>query len=145
MKRKKQQPTRGWQYLILVVWLIAVDQLTKLMVRVMTPDIYIGILSLHLTTNTGAIFGYFKGMNSVFILLSFIVIGVLIYHFRELSHKNWAPMAMVLAGVLGNLIDRLLLGHVIDFIDFRIWPVFNIADSAVTISVVFLIILLWKK
>ena len=54
-------------------------------------------------------------------------------------------VGLLLGGTIGNLIDRLDYGAVIDFIDFRIWPVFNIADSAVTISVVLLIILLWKK
>ena len=52
---------------------------------------------------------------------------------------------LLLGGTIGNMADRLFYGHVTDFIDFRIWPVFNVADSAVTISVIFLIILLWKK
>ena len=54
-------------------------------------------------------------------------------------------VGLLLGGTIGNLIDRIAYGAVIDFIDFRIWPVFNVADSAVTISVVLLITLLWKK
>ena len=52
---------------------------------------------------------------------------------------------LLLGGTIGNLIDRVAYGAVIDFIDFRVWPVFNIADSAVTIGVIILIVLLWKK
>ena len=54
-------------------------------------------------------------------------------------------IGLLLGGTIGNLIDRTLYGYVIDFIDFRFWPVFNIADSAVTISVIFLVFVLWKR
>ena len=54
-------------------------------------------------------------------------------------------VGLLIGGTIGNLIDRILYGYVIDFIDFRIWPVFNVADSSVTIGIILLIILLWKK
>ena len=54
-------------------------------------------------------------------------------------------MGFILGGTIGNLIDRIAYGFVIDFLDFRIWPVFNVADSFVTIGVIGLIIYLWKK
>lgn len=54
-------------------------------------------------------------------------------------------VGLLLGGTIGNLIDRIFHGAVTDFIDLRIWPVFNIADSAVTISIILLIIILWKK
>ena len=54
-------------------------------------------------------------------------------------------LGALLGGALGNLIDRVLYGSVIDFLDFRVWPVFNAADSAITISAICLVVLLWKK
>jgi len=54
-------------------------------------------------------------------------------------------IGFILGAAIGNLIDRILYGHVIDFLDFRIWPVFNIADSFITISVIFLMIYFWKR
>lgn len=105
---------------------------------------------LHLThiTNTGSAFGLFKGVNAFFILFSIIVIIVIFYYLKKIKKdevKLQFAVGLLLGGTAGNLIDRLLYGRVIDFIDFRVWPVFNVADSAVTISVVFLIILLWRK
>lgn len=105
---------------------------------------------LHLTyvTNTGSAFGLFKGLNLFFIIFSIIVIAVVLYNLKNIK-KNEKLMqfavGLLLGGTLGNLIDRIAYGAVIDFIDFRIWPVFNVADSAVSISVVLLIVLLWKK
>jgi signal peptidase II len=61
---------------------------------------------------------------------------------RDLSAK--IAFALILGGVLGNLFDRIRLGHVIDFLDFRVWPVFNIADSAITIGVLLICIRLLK-
>lgn len=104
----------------------------------------------HLTyiTNTGSAFGLFKGFNLFFILFSVIVIVIILHHTKKIKESEKLlqfSVGLLLGGTIGNLTDRLFFGSVIDFIDFRIWPVFNIADSAVTISIILLIILLWKK
>ena len=101
-------------------------------------------------TNTGAAFGSFKDNNTFFIAIScialFIVLGLLV---RKREPDVWRDisLALLLAGILGNLTDRLLHGHVIDFLLFNLhiryanpWPAFNVADSCISIAVVFFII-----
>ncbi len=136
---------------LLVVFL---DQLTKILIKKnfqLNSSIPIIKNVLHLTyvTNTGSAFGLFKGLNLFFIFFSVIVVAVIFYYLKKKIRENerllQLAIGLLLGGTLGNFIDRLAYGHVIDFIDFRIWPVFNIADSAVTISVVLLVMLLWKK
>lgn len=133
--------------------IVLLDQLTKFLIKQnfqLNESIPIINQIFHLTyiTNTGSAFGLFKGLNLFFILFSIIVI-IAIFHYLKKIVKNEKllqfSVGLLLGGTIGNLIDRLLYGAVIDFLDFRIWPVFNIADSAVTISVILLVILLWKK
>ncbi|MEK6963197.1 MAG: signal peptidase II [Nanoarchaeota archaeon] len=139
MKKKEQRGMRGWSCPLLIIWLVVVDQLTKLMVRIMTPQVDVGVFSLHLVTNTGASFSLFQGMNSLFIWISLMVIGFIVYYWDQVEAQNKLAMTLIVSGIIGNFIDRILLGHVIDFIDFKIWPVFNIADSCITIGVIWLL------
>lgn len=133
--------------------IIFLDQLTKFLIKQnlqLSQSIPIIKDILHITyiTNTGSAFGLLKGFNFIFIAFSIIVIIVIFYFFKKVKENEnllQFSVGMLLGGTIGNLIDRLLQGAVTDFIDFRIWPVFNLADSAVTISVVILIILLWRK
>ena len=134
-------------------WLIGgltlgLDQLTKfLIVTSFSPGQSLPLLGplVHLTyvQNTGAAFGLFKGQQLAFIGLS---IAVVLWIGREFLTKTPMPAdmmwgcAFVLGGALGNLIDRVRLGYVIDFIDLRVWPVFNMADSAISIGVALLIL-----
>ena len=132
---------------------IFLDQLTKFLIKnnfQLNESIPIIKNIFHLTyvTNTGSAFGLFKGFNLFFVLFSIIVIFVIFYYLRQIKEKDKMviySIGLLLGGTIGNLIDRIAYDAVIDFIDFRVWPVFNIADSAVTISVILLIILLWKK
>jgi signal peptidase II len=108
---------------------------------------------VHLTylRNTGAAFGFLAGDRSVprmaiFILISLIAIGCIVYLLKNLRPgRNTATfsLSLILGGAIGNLIDRLRLGEVIDFIDLHWhrlhWPAFNIADSAITIGVILLL------
>ncbi len=103
-----------------------------------------GIFSITPTLNTGGGFGILPDQTFLFILMSLITIIFIIYTLlsRKLKGKIFVySISMILAGALGNLVDRLRLGAVIDFIDFKVWPVFNIADSSITIGV---IILAWQ-
>ena len=141
--------------------LYALDQLTKHLVlrfispyeaRIIVPDFF----SLVNVTNTGAAFGSFKGNNVFFILISIIALVVVtILLVRPRLRDGWRDLslALLLTGILGNLTDRLLYGHVIDFLLFNLhvryadpWPAFNVADSCISIAVVlFIIHSFWKQ
>jgi len=97
--------------------------------------------------NTGSAFGMMQNATIFLIWLSIIVIGIIMFLYDKIPENKCYQLsvAAILAGVFGNLIDRINLGYVIDFIDFRIWPAFNIADAAICIGAVFLIIQIIKK
>lgn len=116
-------------YLFLLIILILLDQSTK---------VIFGNVK-----NYGAAFGLLQGQLLLFIIISFMVIALCIYYYR--IKKLRLPLILILAGTIGNLIDRLFLGYVRDFIDLKIWPVFNLADSLYVIGVALLIYILWKK
>jgi signal peptidase II len=141
--------------LFLSLPLYALDQLTKHWVlrsinpydaRIVVPDFF------HLVnvTNDGAAFGSFKGNNTFFVVISIIALVVVtILLVRPRRHDPWrdVSLALLLAGILGNLTDRLLYRHVIDFLLFNLhvryadpWPAFNVADSCISIAVVLFII-----
>lgn len=100
---------------------------------------------LHLTyvQNTGAAFGLLKGQQAFFVIISLVIIGWISTQFLRQALtapvQEWA-CALILGGAAGNLIDRLRWGHVVDFIDLRVWPVFNLGDSAITIGVALLLL-----
>jgi signal peptidase II len=105
------------------------------------------ILHMTLVHNTGIAFGLFRNQGIVLIIIPVIMIALLLYNFYHYKYNNEklsrlyiVAVSLIIAGAIGNLIDRILYGYVIDFIDLRIWPVFNIADSAITVGAV---LLLW--
>ena len=126
---------------------LAADQLTKfLTVRSFAPGESLPLLPsfLHLTyvQNTGAALGLFKGQQALFVVASLLIIGWLVWEFltkRSMAATTVWGCALVLGGAIGNLIDRVRVGYVVDFIDLRVWPVFNIGDSAITIGVALLV------
>lgn len=102
----------------------------------------------HITVvfNPGIAFGLFKSYTVVFSVLSSVVIILISFNIiKQIKQKqidkveNFA-LYLILAGAIGNLIDRLRFGFVVDFLDFRVWPVFNIADSAITIGLILILI-----
>ena len=106
--------------------------------------------ALHLTyvQNTGSAFGLFKGLHTLFIVLSLLVCGWIIREFLArpaTAPLTWWGLALVLGGAVGNLIDRVRVGYVIDFIDVRVWPVFNVADSAISIGIALLFLDMLRK
>lgn len=137
----------AWAGLVVVV-----DQLTKVWVAssFLTHEsvaVIPGLFNLTFITNTGAAFGILAGAQSMGRLLFFagvalVALVVLAMAYREYRDKGaiyLAAIGLVAGGAIGNLIDRLRLGHVIDFLDFYLrqyhWPAFNIADSAITVGV----------
>ena len=129
--------------------IIFLDQLTKFLIRKnfkLNESIPLIKNIFHLTyvNNTGSAFSAFQGYNLFFIIFSVAVIIIIIYYLKNIKENEKAmqfTVGLLLGGTFGNLIDRVLIGAVTDFMDFRIWPVFNIADSAVTVSVIIFIIL----
>ena len=123
--------------IILFIVLVLFDQLTKILFTRQVIDL--GILVLRPVTNTGISFGLFQGNNTLFTIISAIFIVLLIL-FRKEFKDNYVALTMILAGATGNLIDRIIHGHVLDFIDFKIFPVFNVADSVITLGVATILI-----
>ena len=146
--------------LLLSLPLYALDQLTKHWIlrsispyeaRPVVPDFF----NLVNVTNTGAAFGSFKGNNTFFVaisLIALVVVTVLLVRPRTFDLWRDVSLALLLAGILGNLTDRLLYGHVIDFLLFNLhvryadpWPAFNVADSCISIAVVLFIVHSFRK
>jgi signal peptidase II len=100
------------------------------------------------TTNTGAAFGLFPSGSDFFAVIALVVIlAILIYH-RQLATRQWLlrfGLGLQLGGAAGNLIDRLTRGYVVDFIYFKFWPVFNVADSCIFVGVVLMAYCLLKE
>ena len=102
------------------------------------------IVTLTLVRNTGAAFGLFRYQTTVFVVISVIAIAFTVFYLARKRPALYLPFALILGGAVGNLIDRLRPGggYVIDFIDLHFWPVFNIADSCITIGAVFLFVMI---
>jgi len=137
-------------FLLCGALVLALDQVTKAIVsaRLLPGDpvpVINNFLRLTLVHNTGAAFGLFPGSRLPFILISALAIVVVLYLFARDAYRsflNRVLLGCILGGALGNLIDRIRWGRVVDFIDVGFgtvrWPVFNVADSAVTLGVILL-------
>ncbi|MEW6101436.1 MAG: signal peptidase II [Candidatus Omnitrophota bacterium] len=93
-----------------------------------------GVFHLTLVFNRGAAFGILKNQLPLFIFTAVISVILITLSLKESRGKKVSvfSLSLILAGALGNLADRIFFGYVIDFLDFRIWPVFNVADCAIT-------------
>ncbi|RSL31295.1 lipoprotein signal peptidase [Salibacterium salarium] len=137
----------GLSFLIIVI-----DQITKFLVvqnmdiaesREIIPDFF--YLTSH--RNSGAAFGILQGQMWLFYIVTVIVVIAIVYHLHKYGRDSkWygIPLALILGGAIGNFIDRLLFGEVVDFFNVYIfnynYPIFNIADSALVVGVILLII-----
>jgi len=139
-------------YLITLI-LLSVDQFSKYIIRQkmsLAESIPIIKSVFHITyvENRGIAFGLFPQGGSLFIVISLIIIlGIIFFERKKVikSLKERFCLGLILGGALGNLIDRLRFGFVIDFLDFRIWPVFNLADSGVCIGGILMVFFLLRK
>jgi signal peptidase II len=147
--------------LFLSLPLYALDQLTKhLVLRSISPyeasTVVPHFFSLVNVTNDGAAFGSFKGNNTFFVIISIVALIVVIILLLQRHRTDlWRDISLglLLAGILGNLTDRLIYRHVIDFLLFNLhiryadpWPAFNVADSCISIAVVlFIIHSFWRQ
>ena len=90
----------------------------------------------------------FQGNSDRFLSLSVAIIGILLVYRRNMAHDSdlvQAAFGLQVGGALGNLVDRFRVGHVIDFIDFKVWPVCNVADTAIVSGVLVLAWHLWRE
>jgi signal peptidase II len=149
---------RDYTFLFLIAGaLIVLDQISKSYIRAnfvpyqtmwapwdwMLP--YARIIFVH---NTGVAFGMFQGMSYVFAALSAIVALAIIYYFHKVPSHDWLlriALCLQLAGAVGNLIDRVTVGYVTDFVSVGNFAVFNVADSCITVGVAVLILSVWLQ
>lgn len=107
-----------------------------------TVPVIKGVFHLTLVFNTGAAFGMFQSQPYLFAAVALLAVFLINYLLTRktdrLSGLERLALSFILGGALGNLADRVRLGHVIDFFDFRVWPVFNVADSFITVGAVML-------
>lgn len=141
-------------YIILGVILILIDQITKFLVLFKLKPVgsFFVIKNIfHLTyvENRGAAFGIMQDKKIFFVVISIVVIGFIFYYLiknkNKLTMKSKVSFTLIVSGALGNMIDRLRLSYVVDFFDFIIWPVFNIADICVVLGCLGLVYLLGIK
>ncbi len=135
---------------------LIVDQLTKWLVSTRLepgqmwapwPELA-NYFTITYTTNTGAAFGLFKEWGTIFIGIAVIVIVAIFFYQQQLQDGQWllrATLGFQLGGAIGNLVDRLRVGHVVDFLDFKWWPVFNVADSSIVVGVAILMLLMLRE
>lgn len=122
-------------------FVLLLDQLTKYFFKDKVFFIS-SFLKLEYVENTGAAFGMLKGFNWLFIVVAFAVLVFMLWNhvgFKKEKFYFQIALGFLFGGVLGNLIDRLFLGYVRDFIAFSFWPTFNVADAFSTIAVIILI------
>ncbi len=143
MPKSIRKKTLIWSLLIAV---LSLDRLAKYLISKnislnQSIPIIKNVFHISLLHNTGAAFGIFKNQNYLLIAISLLSIVMIYLQLRKKVQANKTfqiSLVLILAGAIGNFIDRISFGYVIDFLDFRIWPVFNIADSSITIGVILL-------
>jgi len=149
-------------YFLIMIALVALDQATKHIIA-QTVDLYEsvtvipGFFNITRIHNKGAIFGSFSQTNNklVFALLtaaSLAALALVVYYFFKTPAGDKlmkVALTLIMAGALGNQFDRLIRGHVIDFLDFYVgqahWPFFNAADSCITIGACLMLVILFRR
>ena len=137
---------KDWMLLLTVPTVFAADQLSKHLIR---TNMYVGeswpaegLFRLTYGTNSGSAFGLFSSQTPLLILASLIAIGFLVYFYRTQALPRRLlrlAIGLQMGGALGNLIDRLRAGTVVDFIDVGPWPIFNLADTSIVVGMALLI------
>lgn len=148
---KPQGRTSGrWRrdvlFFAVVGFVLAIDQISKQIVRSTLDrgDSWPSedwAVRVHHITNTGAAFGILKDQSGFLIVMTIVgLAAILLYYRYPPFHHRIVPIAigMMLGGAIGNLVDRIRLGRVTDFIDFPLWPAFNVGDASIVIAVIVL-------
>jgi signal peptidase II len=141
--------------LAIALFIVLLDQVTKSLIRdklavVGTIEVIRRFFELSYSENTGAAFGSFQGRNGIFIVVNFLAIIFIFIYYNRFKENMWMRISLgfILGGAIGNLMDRIFIGFVTDFIRIHLWnslwwPNFNIADAGVTIGAIMLIIVLF--
>ena len=148
---------------IIAIAVVCLDQISKVIILKTLPlyqsvEVIPGFFNLTHIHNPGGAFGFLADQTStlrhfVFLIVSLLAIGLIFYFYKKTPQSHpWlaSGFALIFGGAIGNIIDRLRLGEVVDFLDFYIgrwhWPAFNVADSAVTIGIfIFIYHMVLKK
>jgi signal peptidase II len=108
-------------------------------------ELFPGMLTLRLTFNSGGAFGLLQGLPWLFLIFTLVVAAAILLWAPRVTDRRWqVPLGMLLGGGLGNAWDRVFRGfegQVVDFVDLHVWPVFNLADSSITLAVVMILLL----
>ena len=139
------------RFAAIVLLTLIVDQFSKYMI---TSSMYHGeslavfppVFYITYVLNPGAAFGMLANQTNFFIVVSLLVIIGVLVGYRYLPRERvwtYISLGLVVGGAMGNLIDRIRLGLVIDFLDFRVWPVFNLADTAIVTGAFILVLDVW--
>ena len=145
-----------WLFVLIAGFLIFLDQWTKGLVR---ANLAMGEIWMPWTWlapyarvvhwyNTGVAFGMFQDHGMLFTILNSLIAGFILIFFPRLSENDWflkIALSMQFGGAVGNLIDRMTIGHVTDFISIGNFAVFNVADASVSVGVAIMIIGLWVQ
>lgn len=156
--QEKTQPRsrRFFIFFLIAAGIIALDQWTKWLVIQAIPlntswlpesmEWLSPYARLFHIQNRGASFGMFQGGNTFFIILTTVIVIGIVYYVSQMEHPSdwmWVAAGMYLGGAVGNLIDRLTIGAVTDFVSVGTFYIFNIADASINVSVVLLLLLSW--
>ncbi|MFW6124046.1 MAG: signal peptidase II [Acidobacteriota bacterium] len=153
---------RTYLFLMIIAGLLICDQVSKSIINKTVPygghiTVIKGFFNISHVHNRGAVFGIFNQTGNSFIfytltIASLLAFAVIVYFFIKVPASEFFlkfTLSLIIAGALGNSLDRLFRGYVIDFLDFHLndlhWPSFNVADSCITIGAVFMIYLLFLK
>jgi signal peptidase II len=146
---------RRWLFLIIAAAVIALDQLTKYLIRVNIPldtsleEVW-RLTIVHIQ-NTGAAFGIFTNQTIFLSIIAVLGLIVIVLFYRQIGRTNLLAgisLGVVFGGAIGNLVDRLRFGYVTDFLYVRLWgdfywPAFNVADSSISVGIVLLILFIF--
>ncbi len=138
-------------FTIVILVSLIIDQIIKFFVENnmygKSIDIVENIFSLTYVQNRGAAWGIFSGNDWILkIFAPILIIVVIIFVYRICKTKlEFIFGGLIVGGAIGNLLDRIIRGYVVDFLDFKFWPVFNFADICIVVGCVLLIIALWRK
>lgn len=154
----KKLVQKYWSIFLIAAVIVILDQWTKELVRMnIAPGAswlpeswqwlnpYARIVHWY---NTGAAFGMFKDASMVLTVLAFVVIAAILFYYPQVEKDDWSlrlALSMQMGGAMGNLIDRLRIGHVTDFISVGNFPVFNVADASISVGAAVLFLGVWLR
>ena len=142
--------------MVIAIIIFALDQVSKLLILHNIPEgeswsLFPALSRLFrftFITNTGAAFGMFPQLGGTFMIVAIVVIAGIVLFYHHLPVGNFwirLSLGLQLGGALGNLVDRIMHGYVVDFVDIGFWPIFNLADLSIVTGGMILAYFLWDE